>query len=162
MISIPIKDWIYIAIIVILGIGFWSWSVHERKVGAAHETAAVLKASDKTKAAADKLLAAQDADYKAKLKASQEKRDADVNAAAAHAADLGDRLRYYETHHGTDTVLPGTAAPGTPAAACAGSDSDVVVPRATFEALLAVEAAAEHDHAILLSERAERDSLTGE
>lgn len=158
---VPLKDWIYLAIIVVAGLAFWGYSVHERKVGAAHEVEAVTKASDRTKADAQKVLDAKTDDYKLKLKASQEKRDEDVNAAAAHAADLGDRLRHYEALNRANAGVPGAATPGTPAAACSGSDSEVVIPRPVFEALIGVEAAAEHDHAIIISERAERDALTG-
>lgn len=158
---IPLKDWIYLAILILLGCGFWYYTVHERKIGAAHEIAAVTKASDATKRQAQATIDTNAAQYAANLKASQEKRDADVNAAAAHAADLGERLRYYETHNGGNPVLQGPTAPGTPAAACSGSDSEVVVPRAIYEGLINVEAATEHDQPIIVSERSERDSLTG-
>lgn len=152
---IPTKDFIYGSAIVALLAIFGAYTLHERRLGAAHEAAAVATASAKTQAAADAKIKALEDEYTAQLDIIVEKQSADIQAAADNSASLAARLRYYEANHCTHTVLPSAPASAPSGAAGPSGASGV---EAAIEQLIA---ASEHDNAVIVAERAERDSLTG-
>lgn len=150
---VPIKDWLYVGAIVALLIGFGVFVHHERSLGAAAEVRVVQEASAKVQAAAAKQVAALNSQHAATVAAIQEKQSADLKAAAAQSASLASRLRQYRANRS----CPGPVLAGTPAAPAAGAAG----PSSVDEAVAGVIAAAAHDNAIVIAERAERDSLTG-
>jgi hypothetical protein len=148
--GLGIKDIFYgVLITVALSWGGWTYHKYESAVqyaaNAKAETAQV-----EAKAAAE--AKAKDDDYAAKLAANKVTTDVQIKAAAAQSADLAQRLRNYQAHRCPVAVLPG-AAPSAPGAAAGAGSVD--------EAIAGVIAAAAHDNAVITSERAERDSLTG-
>jgi len=149
---IPLKDWLYVGAIVALLTAFGCYTVHERRIGAAHEVAAVQAASEKTKAEAQETIDRLDKEYGIALATIQEKQDEQLKAAATNADDLTRRLRNYQATHGSCPVLPSPAAPASGEAPAAGSVESAI------EQLIS---AAEHDLAVINAERAERDLLTG-
>lgn len=152
---VPLKDWLYVAAIVAI-IGLFSWyTVHERHIGAAHELAAVTKASDKAKADAEKLvkdLTDQHATDVAKIEDTYE--HALATADSQHASDL-QRLRNADAARRAGTMLQGASSnsPQTDGGAAGLS------PLESVSAELAD--ALRRDDSALTACYADRDSLTG-
>jgi hypothetical protein len=148
--GLGIKD-IFYGVLITAALSWGGWTYH--KYESAVKYAANAKAETaqvQAKAAAD--IKAKDDDYAAQLAASKVTQDAQIKAAAAQSADLAQRLRDYQARRCPNPVLPGTAsasAGGTPSAS------------SVDEAVAGIIAAAAHDHAVIVSERAERDALTG-
>lgn len=153
---IPIKDWLYIGAFVLLGAGVAYERHHLLAEGAAHERATVQAASVKAAEAAAKQVATLNSQHIAAIAAIQEKQSVQLKAAAADSATLSQRLRNYQASHSCPgPVLGGAASPDPSAYTGPGRVSGV---EAAIEQLIA---AAEHDNAVIVAERAERDSLTG-
>ena len=90
---IPLKDWIYLGVIVALLAAFGGYTVHERRAGAAHEITALQKSSAKLTADADKKIATLTAAHAATLKKVLSDHDAQIAAdTSQHNSDLA-RLR---------------------------------------------------------------------
>lgn len=147
---IPIKDWIYGAIILAVGLFAWhTYSKYETAVKYAENVkAATVQVEANVKKAIDDL----NTTHAAVLAAIQEKQNADLQTAAAQSADLAQRLRNYQATRCPSAVL-GSAAPAAPSGAASTGSVD--------DAVAGVIAAAAHDNAVIAAERAERDSLTG-
>ena len=156
---LPLRDWIYLGVIVGALIAFGVYTRHERAIGAQHELQVVQKASDEAKAEAQKridALTAQHATEVAKVKSDEA---ANLALANQRADDLSVRLRDYSRRGCTNPVLdsaPTAAAGGAPSAGSTGG-----APAGVELALERLIHAAEHDTQVTLAERAERDSLTG-
>jgi hypothetical protein len=160
---IPSRVWEYLGIVLALSIAFGAYTLHERRLGAAHELAAVVAENAAVTAAADQRIADLTKDYTAKLKGAQ---DAFLqNALAAdkqHAADV-DRLRKLAAYYQSHAVLPsagGTGAEPDPTAG-SGSAGGVGVVYIDANVPLDLASALRHDDDLLAVCRAERDSLTG-
>ena len=163
---IPLRDKLWAAgVIALVAFGWYEYE-HLQHVGAAKQLAAEQAASAKVQAEAAKTIANQQADYDAKLKATQEAQNVALQEAANESAGLAARLRVALTARCPGTVLQG-AAPAAPSAATGagsagqaqpGSAADASVIDADIDAIIA---AAAHDNAICEGEREERDALTG-
>ena len=106
---IPLKDWLYVAAILTVIVGLTSYTVHERRVGAAHEVAALKASSDKLNAAADAKIAALTKEHAATVAQVESKLDAQLQSALTqHDADLK-RLRDFDAYRRVgciETKLP--------------------------------------------------------
>lgn len=147
---IPIKDWIYLLVIAAILVGGAYEYEHLQAVGAARQHAADIAADTKLANAVKAQVAADNADYQARLQTITENQNAALQAAADRSNDLTARLRGYEARR--CPVLSGPATAAAPAAAGPSSVDDAVA---------GLVSAAAHDNAIIEAERAERDALTG-
>ena len=116
---IPVKDWIYGGIIVAILAGFGWYTVHERNIGAAHETAALKASSDKLQAAAQKQIAqltTQHAADTAKILGNlhdEQNRNAMLSDSDARRLRQFDAYRRAHPALGSTAGKPGTVASGT-------------------------------------------------
>ena len=155
---LPQADIIYV--VLFLGVaGVGGYYVHKYHAAINFETT-VKAESAATLATATKTLAAENADYKAKLAAEKLDHANDTLAALQQHNDDIARLRPAAPHQ-TNTVLRGTSSPaaGTPSGAnsaesMGGLSQHAVVCQGLADALRA-------DDDIIAAERAERDALTG-
>lgn len=158
---IPGKDWLYCGAIAALLVGFGVYTHHERSLGAAAEVKVVQQASAKVQAAAAKQIATLNAQHAASVAAIQETQSAQLKAAAADSATLAGRLRNYEARNRCPNPVLGSPASPDPSAYTGPGSAGSTAQSSVDAALAALIAAAEHDNAVLVAERAERDSLTG-
>jgi hypothetical protein len=147
---VPFRDWLYAAAIISLGLFAWH-TYHKYEVAVAY-AATVKTESAATEAKARAAIAAADDYYATTLKTIQETANVNIKVAQDQSTALAGRLRQYAADHCGNTVL-GSSASATPTGAPGASSVD--------EAVSGVISAAAHDNAIVLAERAERDSLTG-
>ena len=157
---IPIRDYLYAALIVALLIFGWREYRGIEAEGAAREAAAVAAASTKAQAAAqaanNKLIADYDAALtKVKVTYAESIKDAD----AAHAADLQRLRERASSGGGPNPAANGTPTSSAPADAGAGGAGALGSVPAVLAEDLAVALRA--DDAALTQCYAERDSLTG-
>ena len=116
---IPLKDWIYLGVIVALLAAFGGYTVHERRAGAAHEITALQKSSAKLTADADKKIATLTAAHAATLKKVLSDHDAQITAdTSQHNSDLA-RLRDADAYRRQHSAISSAAQP--PGATAAGS-----------------------------------------
>lgn len=158
---IPGKDLAYGAAIIALLIGFGVFVHHERSLGAAAEVKVVQEASAKVQAAAAKQIAELNTQHAATVAAIQETQSVQLKAAAADSATLSQRLRNYEARNRCPNPVLGSPASPDPSAYTGPGSAGSTAQSPVDAALAALIAAAEHDNAVLVAERAERDSLTG-
>lgn len=148
-----------LAVLALLTAGTIAWQVHdrrERSIGAQHELAAVVAASDKAKADAQRQIDSLNTQHAAAVAAIEAQRESDLkDAAAQHDSDT-QRLRDYEaSRRRVDAALAGTG----PAAAPADAGPEGVS-RLGSVALELADALRADDAALTECWR-ERDSLTG-
>lgn len=95
---IPTKDWIYLSLIIAVLIGFGSYTIHERHVGAAKEVAALTKSSDELNRKADAKIVKLNTEHATQVATIigviDNERKANVSAAASDAQ----RLREYDAY----------------------------------------------------------------
>lgn len=119
----PIRDYIYLALFLIL-VGFGVYEhfhlIHE---GATHELSTLQKSSDKLNAAADAKIINLNVAHAADLKAIKEKADAQAKIDSASLAGDAERLREYDAYRRSHPSVGG-AAPG-PATSPNGNISPV-------------------------------------
>lgn len=117
---IPLKDWIYLGVIVALLAAFGGYTVHERRAGAAHEITALQKSSAKLTADADKKIATLTAAHAATLKKVLDDHDTQIAAdTSQHNADLA-RLRDADAYRHQHPAISSAAQPSGTAAAGSG------------------------------------------
>src|ERR1700675_4685145 len=113
---IPIKDWIYGAIIAGL-IAFGFYEVHHLKAeGAAHEVAALKESSDKLIAQETAHVALVAKTYAAQAAKTTETLDEQTQATAAAQSDAAQRLRNYDAYRRSHPDVARTGQPATDAA----------------------------------------------
>lgn len=160
---IPLKDYLYGALVSALLIAFGVYTHHERTVGAAHTIAAVEAESNRQKqvtAAAVKATATQ---YTAQISQVKSVYETQITAAASQHDSDAVKLRNYETrHNGSNPVLQGSSngpspASGIPSSAPEGNVSNDPVRESTPELADAVRTL---DAALSMCV-ADRNSLTG-
>lgn len=158
---VPVRDWLYLAVILAL-IGF---GVYERNhlidEGQRHEVTALKESSAKLIAQAQKDIAARDADYAAKVQALEKRYAQEHQNDDAQRASDAERLREYDAYRRAHPTV-GSAACG-PCSRPSGSVSvDPDGERFDRLASLAVELAAADSAArtALTACMSERDSLT--
>lgn len=95
---IPTKDWIYLSLIIAVLIGFGSYTIHERHVGAAKEVAALEKSSEKLQDAAVKKVAALTTEHATQVATIIGVIDNERKANAAKSASDAERLREYDAY----------------------------------------------------------------
>lgn len=95
---IPTKDWIYLSLIIAVLIGFGSYTIHERHVGAAKEVAALEKSSKKLQDAAVKKVAALTTEHATQVATIIGVIDNERKANAAKSASDAERLREYDAY----------------------------------------------------------------
>jgi hypothetical protein len=159
---VPFKDRVYAAVIVALLIGFGWYTVHERRIGAAHELEAVAKENARVIKAAQEHVDALNKQYEAALNAAQEKYDADLETATHQRdADIA-RLRRAAANKG-NPVLPGPGATTGKPDTGGGPESPDGLGNVFVRALVSLDLAnaLRIDDSLLSICRDERNSLTG-
>jgi hypothetical protein len=153
---IPIRDWLYMAIIIGLIAGFAVFVHHERALGAQKIVAADKAATAREIAVAEANNAQLASRYEAKLQGTQSDYEAQLAAGHSTADALAASLSNYVARHRCASPVPahpaGARGPNGPPAV-AGSDSSI-----TEATRRAVEAAAA-DAAELKALQSERASL---
>jgi hypothetical protein len=160
--TVPLRDYIYAAAIIILLIAFGWYTVHERDVGQAKEIAALRASSDKLLANANKTIATLTAQHAAEVAQVKENLNAQIQAAnAQHDSDL-QRLRAYDAYRHSHPALPGAVA-GPAASTANASGSGSLDERLTSLELVALQlaAAGREVDASLTACLADRNALTG-
>lgn len=156
---IPSKDWLYIAAIVALLSSFTAYTIHERHVGAAHQLAAVARASAKAEAAAKQQIqdltdqhsrdvTAITGAYNHAIQTASVERDSDLK-----------RLRDFDAYRKAHPALDGAGGSVTSDGAGGQSADGLGAVPAGLAAELAD--ALRQDDAALRACYADRDSLTG-
>jgi len=145
-----LKDCIY-GVLIAAALAWGGWAYHK------YETAVTYAADARRETIQVQLnaaaqIAADNADYTAKLKDSQDALNVQITAGIAQSNALSARLREYEANRCPNAVLPGAA----PAAASAAAS-----PSSVDRAVNGLISAAIHDNAVCTAERIERDALTG-
>jgi hypothetical protein len=148
--ALGIKDIVY-GVLIAAALAYGGWTYHKYESAVAYAATAKAETAQVQKAAALAIQNSQN-DYAAKLAATQETQNAQLKAAAASSATLAARLRQYQANRCPNPVL------GSAAAAASGGVADTGSVESALEQLAA---AAAHDNAVIVAERAERDSLTG-
>ena len=159
---IPLKDWIYGAIIVAL-ITFYNVHVHNLETqAAAHEVAALKISSDKLQQAAAKQVTQTAADYAASLSTIKGNLDEQVKVAATQHDSDAQRLRDYDAYRRQHPALGSTAGgPGSPASGAGSTISVDDVLGSMEQAGLSLATAVRLDSSALAACMADRDALTG-
>jgi hypothetical protein len=159
---VPIKDWVYLSLILALIGGFVSYTIHERHLGAAHEVAALKKSSNTLQAAAVK----HNAEIAKAYAASSSKIVGDLNAQLKTASDQHDsdaqRLREYDTYRSAHPAV-GSAGSAVGVVAAGNESSNGLDQRlASLEQVALGLATADREVSDSLTACiAERNSLTG-
>jgi hypothetical protein len=126
---LPLKDWVYLGVILALLAAFGGYTIHERRAGAAHEITALQKSSAKLTADADKKIATLTAAHAATVEQVVKENDAKIAAAnTEHSSDL-ERLREYDAYRRQHPTVSSASQPaGTTSPGSSGTvaDSDIV------------------------------------
>jgi hypothetical protein len=145
-----LKDCIYGALIA-AALAWGGWTYHKYEAALSFAADVKAESAEALKEASNQIID-QNADYTAKLKASQDSLNVQITAGIAQSNALSARLREYEANRCPNAVLPSATA--APAGAAAG-------PSSVDSAVNGLISAAIHDNAVCTEERAERDALTG-
>lgn len=159
---IPLKDWLWAALVAALIAGVIYERNHLIAEGAAHEIAALQASSAKLQAAAEARVQQLAADYAATVVAHQETFDAQTQVANAQLSDAAKRVSDYDAYRRSHQTVGGPAS----AAAIAGSGksgpSGVDDQFASLEQV-ALQLASSTAHSVIALNMCmvDRDSLTG-
>lgn len=159
---IPTKDWIYLSLIIAVLIGFGSYTIHERHVGAAKEVAALTKSSDELNRKADAKIVKLNTEHATQVATIigviDNERKANVSAAASDAQRLREYDAYRRSHPAVGSPASG---PGDQSGRGGSADStDDILQRLELVGLQ-LAAANRLAKTALTSCMIERESLTG-
>lgn len=124
---LPIKDYVYIAAIIALLIGFGVFVKHERNIGEAKEVAALKVSSDKLQAAADAKVAQLTAQHATEVTTIKVNYENALTADSAQRASDAQRLRnfdaYRSAHSAVHSAIAGLDATGPVQGVTSADDS---------------------------------------
>lgn len=159
---VPLKDWVYLSLILALLGGFGAYTIHERHLGAAHEITVLKKSSDElqAKAAAHVIQVAKA--YSTASTANEEKLNAQLKAASDQHDSDAQRLREYDAYRRSHpAVASAPNAGGVVAAGGSSASSDEHELESLELVALGLATAGREVSAALTACVADRNSLTG-
>ncbi len=159
---IPLKDWLWAALVAALIAGVIYERNHLIAEGAAHEIAALQASSAKLQAAAEAKVQETAANYAATVAALTEKHDADTQVANAQLSNDAQRLRDYDAYRRSHQTVGGPASAaainGSGTGGNSGSDDKFT---SLEQVALGLAGSVAHTSIALIGCMAERNSLTG-
>jgi len=159
---VPIKDWVYVGVIVALLTAFGIYTVHERHEGEAHEIAALKKSSDALQAKEAAHVIAVAKAYADSANANEEKLNAQLQAAADQHNSDADRLREYDayrrTHKDVGSPQTGSGTDGAGNQSTSGYEDQLA---SLEQVALGLATAGREMNAALTACMADRNSLVG-
>jgi len=159
---VPFKDWVYLSLILALLGGFAAYTIHERRIGAAHEATALKKSSDELQAKAAAHVAQVAKAYAESSTANEENLNAQLKAASDQHDSDAQRLREYDAYRRSHSaVASAQAGSGAGSQGGSGAGEDVDQLGSLEQVALGLATAGREVNAALTACMADRNSLTG-
>ncbi len=159
---VPLKDWVYLSLILVLMGGFVSYTIHERHLGAAHEIAALKKSSDELQAKAAAHVAAVAKSYSTASTSNLETLNAQLKIASAQHDSDAQRLREYDAYRRAHSTVASAQAGSGVGGQGAGSSSEDDGRFSSLEQVaLGLATAGREVNSVLSACMSDRNALTG-
>jgi hypothetical protein len=159
---VPLKDWIYLSLIVALLGGFVSYTIHERDIGKAHELAVLKKSSDELQAKAAAHVAQVAKAYSTASISNLETLNAQLKTASDQHDSDAQRLREYDAYRRAHpAVASAQTGSGTGGQGGSGANQDDGQLSSLEQVALGLATAGREVNAALGACMADRNALTG-